>query len=314
MDYSDLLKKAIDYRSTLFEIDDLNVFRIFNGIADGIDGISIDLYNEYILIQYFKNNVDLNKIVKVLENVISSIPFDIKGILLKNRIKVSGVAEFDVLRESKLAVGSLPSSNYHVKQNGVLASVDLINGQNTGLFLDMREVRDELSDYYGAFSSFVNFFCYTAMFSVNAIKNGVGNSLNVDLSRTVLKRAKENYILNDINVDDRDFIYGDSGDWINRFHKKKRDFDLVFYDPPTFSRNKKGNFSVTKDYAPSLMNIAKIAPKGYVLTSINSYSVSEEEYFSYHPASWKNEFYLNESFDFKIDKKPYLKVGLWKVL
>ncbi len=313
MSFENIVKIAIESRSNLFEKTDLNVFRVFNGKGDGIDGVTADLYNEYILIQYFREGLDLKKVVKVFEELAATTPFNIKGILLKNRIKSTTIVEFDKLRESKLVVGDLPPEKYSVKQNGVLASVDLINGQNTGLFLDMREVRDKLVDYYDNFSSIANFFCYTGMFSVNALSHNVKNALNVDLSRTVLNRAKENYLLNDIPVDDRDFIYGDAGEWIKRLAKKKRNFDLVVYDPPTFSRNKKGNFSVTKDYAPALRDISLIAKNGYVLTSINSYSVSEEDYFSYHPSNWKNEFFTNESSDFVTDREPYLKVGLWKI-
>jgi len=46
----------------------------------------------------------------------------------------------------------------------VNAEVDLVHGLNTGLFLDMREVRSALLQFYPAVKSILNLFSYTGIF------------------------------------------------------------------------------------------------------------------------------------------------------
>ena len=159
----------------------------------------------------------------------------------------------------------------------------------------------------------LNLFSYTAIFSVHGMKNGVNSSINIDLSKAVLNRAKINYHLNDLKVDERDFIYGDVLDWIKRLSKKREFFDFIVFDPPTFARNKRGNFSVKKNYLDSLESIKSLAMDRFIVTSVNSYSVTEDEYRSFHPAQWKLLMLENESSDFVCKDNPYLKVGLWKI-
>ena len=216
--------------------------------------------------------------------------------------------------ESRVLEGVYDPEDAVVVQNGVKARVDLVNGQNTGIFLDMRDIRDRLLSFYKSESitRMLNLFSYTAVFSVHALKNGAGNSINIDLSKNVLNRAKINYRLNDLRVDERDFVYGDAIDWIKRLNKRRELFDFIVFDPPTFARNKKGSFSVKKNYLNSLESIKPLVKDRFILTSVNSYSVTEEEYRSFHPVQWKLLMLENESSDFIYKDKPYLKVGLWK--
>ena len=218
------------------------------------------------------------------------------------------------LWESRVLEGDYDPEDAIVVQNGVKARVDLVNGQNTGIFLDMRDIRDRLLSFYKSESitRMLNLFSYTAVFSIHALKNGAGNSINIDLSKNVLNRAKINYRLNDLRVDERDFVYGDAIDWIKRFNKRRELFDFIVFDPPTFARNKKGSFSVKKNYLNSLESIKPLVKDRFILTSVNSYSVTEEEYRSFHPVQWKLLMLENESSDFVYKGNPYLKVGLWQ--
>jgi 23S rRNA (cytosine1962-C5)-methyltransferase len=76
------------------------------------------------------------------------------------------------LRKSELLSGVAPPDGYLVRQNGVTVAVDLVEGQHTGIFLDMRTVRRKLLPYYGSVGTMLNLFSYTAVFSVHALLNG----------------------------------------------------------------------------------------------------------------------------------------------
>lgn len=308
------LNSAIERRDQLFKNPETDCFRIFNSSGDGIDGLTIDFYAGYILLQYFNNSAK-EIINKVVPELLKAIPLSIKGVLCKNRLTPARDEVPDELWKSSILEGEYPSEGIIVLQNGVKARVDLVNGQNTGIFLDMREIRDKLSLFYKSESikRMLNLFSYTALFSVHALKNGAESAVNIDLSRGVLNRAKVNYQLNDLRIDERDFIYGDALDWTKQLSRKNITFDYAVFDPPTFARNKKKNFSVKKDYSDSLQRVELLINNGFILTSINSFTVTEQEYRSYHPSNWELLMFSNESSDFVYSDNPYLKVGLWKI-
>ena len=309
------LIRALGKREKLFSDPETNCFRIFNGEGDGIPGLAIDWYGEYILIQYYEPGLRglTGDIVRAITGAVPRLPAPPRGIMLKNRLKSSDARDISASMRSVVIEGSGPPEGYAVRQNGVLAGVDLMRGQSTGIFLDMREIRERLVRYYSPADIMLNLFSYTALFSVHAVAHGITGAVNVDLSKAVLERAKVNYRLNGLRVDERDFVYGDSLDWIRRFRKKGKTFTQVVFDPPTFSRNRRRTFSSKKNYRDSLAMLSDIAEGGYALTSVNSYSISREEYLSYHPIDWRLEFFANESTDFTHSGNPYLKAGLWKI-
>ncbi len=315
--FTTLFEKAAEKREALFGDSATDCFRLFNGDGDGYDGLTVDFYAGHILVQYFSDEV-FASLSDVTKSILSlrGLPLEIKSLLVKDRRVISGSADRNSLWKSSVVEGDYNIElGLVVRQNNTLARVDLVNGQNTGIFLDMREVRGRLEDFYpgSGIVSMVNLFSYTGLFSAHALLCGVSHAVNVDLSKGVLRKARDNYELNGLPVNDRDFLYGDSMEWIRMFAKKKNFFNFAVFDPPTFARNRKKNFSVRKDYSESLERLEQIVPGGYVLTSINSYSVSESEYRSCHPGKWEMLMFANESADFVNRGNPYLKTGLWKI-
>ena len=321
MGYESLIKRAVGRRSALFELKDTDCFRVVNGEADGLPGFTLDRFGEFLLAQAYDKallerrdgNVTLGKsYIEALSQAM--MPFPVKGILFKNREKLPEKAYAPAKRKSFLICGEYPPSDFAVTQNGVRILADLIEGQDTGVFLDMREIRNELSAFYKTVNGkMLNLFCYTGMFSIHAIKNGAAGALNIDLSANAIERAMKNYELNGIAFKKTDFIRGDAVEWIAGFAKKGAEFGIVVIDPPTFSRNKKKLFSVRENYGAALSSLAQIAPRGYVFSSVNALNISRKEFMAFHPRGWELVFYRNESSDFSTPGAHYLKAGLWKV-
>ncbi len=310
-----IIERAIQKREHLFKSTQTNAFRLFNGAGDNCEGLIIDYYDSFVLLQLYDSSLyhDYPKICNDCKKILSSLQIPVNGILLKDRTKVNDPRHIAKLRTSILVDGDLPPDNFAIKQNGIAAYVDLIHGQNTGVFLDMRKVRETLVNYYRNGGRLCNLFCYTGLFSVHALKNGLQCAVNVDISQTVLNRAKQNYVLNDIRYDLRDFTKMDCRQYLKRQVKQKALFDFVIFDPPTFSRNKKQNFSVKTHYRDYLSFIERITQGGYALTTINAVSISVRDYRLLHPQHWKLEFLEHEPEDFPSKNLPYLKAGLWKI-
>lgn len=144
-----------------------------------------------------------------------------------------------------------------------------------GLFLDMREVRLWLRSVCAG-RSVLNLFAYTCSLGVCATLGGAGRVVNVDVSRPYLDWGKANYVANGLAIDDRDFIYGDSFDWLNRFARRSQVFDVVIVDPPSFSSTP---FSVTHDYPRLVAAAANVVARGGRLLAVTNHAQTSDARF-----------------------------------
>src|SRR5207247_9759159 len=83
----------------------------------------------------------------------------------------------------------------------------------------------------------LNTFAYTCGFSVCAAKAGA-RTTSLDLSRKYLEWGKRNFALNGLKTSAQAFIAGDVFDWLRLMAMKRRQFDMIAIDPPTFSQSK----------------------------------------------------------------------------
>ena len=314
MDRQKIFETAFAKRQDLFSDSETDCFRLFNAAGDGHDGICIDRYGAWLLALIEKPGLleQAAPLFAAIEQAAKNLPLPVRGIVAKD-ITRADTGCIDEVYTSTVLFGAAPPAELIVKQNGIRVSVDLMTGRHTGLFLDMRAIRARLAPQYGAAGTMLNLFCYSGVFSVHGLKNGLAAALNLDLAKTALDRARRNYELNKLACDERDFMYGDALTWMKAFVKKGRRFDFVVLDPPTFARGRKGLFSVKKDFPRCLELVQQLAPGGRALTVINSPAVSERQYRQWHPPAWRLEWLEHEADDFLRAGQPYLKAGLWQV-
>lgn len=313
MNRQGMLEAAFARRRDLFTLADTDCFRLFNGAADGLDGLAIDRYGAWLLVLMTRPELQHDgRLAAAVRRAAAGLPMAVHGIVAKD-ISRPDSGRIDDAYGGAMLAGAAPPDELVVKQAGIAAGVRLAAGRHTGLFLDMRAVRHRLAPLYAAGGAMLNLFCYSAAFSVHGLKNGLGAALNIDLAKTALDLARRNYALNGLACVDRDFMYGDALTWMRAFAKQGRRFDFVVLDPPTFARAKNGLFSAAKDFPACLELVQSLAPGGRALTVINSPAVTRQQYLGWHPASWRLEWLEHETADFPWLKRPYLKAGLWRV-
>lgn len=182
--------------------------------------------------------------------------------------------------------GAPATKEIQVRENGLRFELRLDEGGSTGLFLDQRENRRRLQERYVApgfalppAPEVLNAFAYTCGFSVAAAAGG-GHVTSLDLSRKYLEWGRRNFLLNGLEASGHDFIFGDALAWFRRLVKRKRLFDVIVLDPPTFSRSKEsGVFQAGKDYG-ALVDAALplLKPGGTLLASTNAAGFAPEDF------------------------------------
>src|SRR5690606_35420154 len=92
----------------------------------------------------------------------------------------------------------------------------------------------------------------------------------VDLSKTYLAWTQKNFDANGIRGREHELVHADC---MRYLRETSRVFDLVFVDPPTFSRSKRmeGTFDVQRDHVELLELCGARLAKGGVIVFSNNF-------------------------------------------
>ncbi len=118
----------------------------------------------------------------------------------------------------------------------------------------------------------LNLFSYTGSFSVYAASANATTVTTVDLSKTYLQWAEDNFVINLLKDSSKYFfINADVKQYLKTLLPNS--FDIVIIDPPTFSNSKKMKddfLEIQRDHVEMLNDILNaITPNGVIFFSTN---------------------------------------------
>ena len=160
-------------------------------------------------------------------------------------------------------------------------AVDVTAPLGTGLFVDMRMGRQIVAEL-AAGRRVLNCFSYTGAFSVVAGLHGAAEVVSVDSAARAHARARHNLTLNGLVTEQStrfEFVTGDAMASLTRWASRKRQFDLVVLDPPTFATAKGRTFTALRDYAELTASaVSVLAPGGLLCAASNAAKLSQEDF------------------------------------
>ncbi|WP_298445649.1 class I SAM-dependent methyltransferase [uncultured Ferrimonas sp.] len=154
------------------------------------------------------------------------------------------------------SIGVAPPATHWAQESGLWFELNLMRGQNHGLFLDMLNGRRWVQQQSQG-KKVLNLFAYTCGFSVYACAGGASEVVNLDMSKPALAQGKRNHSRNGFDKGVRYLGH----DLFKTFGKLKKlgPFDLVVVDPPSFQQ---GSFIATKDYPRLLRRLPEMLNDG----------------------------------------------------
>ena len=174
--------------------------------------------------------------------------------------------------------GNEVTEPFSIQENGARFKIDFSAGYSPGIFLDQRENRKRVRDWVDSGDTVLNAFAYTGAFSVMAALGGA-TTTTLDLSKTYLDWAWENFSLNDLDREKHFGCKGDAFEWLATFARQGRAFDGVILDPPTFSRHGKKTFRTDRDYSELAKLATKVTPPGgWMLCCANTHRMAIREF------------------------------------
>ena len=248
------LQSAWYLRTQLLDFEVTNAFRVIHGEGDGISGLIIDYYDKNWVIQAHSSGIYLQ-----LEQIAEAI-----------KTNFSEHCEIIYCKSS----GTLPNTgtDYFLfgnkaetvaKENNILFSVNWVEGQKTGFFLDQRENRKLLGEFSKG-KKVLNTFCYTGGFSIYAMNAGAELVTSVDISQKAIELTDENVALNAGFKGKHESIVADVVKYIREIGD---DFDIIILDPPAFAKSLKARHNAIQAYKRlNAEALRKIKPGGILFT------------------------------------------------
>ena len=258
------LQDAIAYRSSL-NID-ADAYRIMHAEADGVPGLVVDRYGEYLVLQVGVAAVErrMGWVVSALEDLLSP-----AGILLRADSLARKREGLDT--QVRVLSGKVPESVV-VREGPVRYTARLWTGQKTGSFLDQRENHLAAGRY--ARGRVLDIFSYAGGFALHAATRAESVEA-VDSSGAALEAARANAELNGLsNVT---FTRRNAFDLLRARSDAGEVYQTVILDPPAFAKAKRDLPAAIRAYKEiNLRAIKLLAPGGTLITCSCSYHFSRE--------------------------------------
>jgi 23S rRNA (guanine2445-N2)-methyltransferase / 23S rRNA (guanine2069-N7)-methyltransferase len=159
-----------------------------------------------------------------------------------------------------------------VEEGGLRFWVNFTDYLDTGLFLDHRITRARLREAAGR-RRFLNLFAYTGSATVYAAAGRARQTTTVDMSATYLDWAQRNLAVNGFSGAHHELVQADCIAWLKDAVAERRQYDLIFLDPPTFSNSKRMDdvLDVQRDHRALIDRcMALLAPGGKLVFSNNA--------------------------------------------
>lgn len=247
------LLSAWEVRMQLFSIEETNAFRVIHGEGDGIPGLIIDYYDKNWVLQAHSTGIYL-QMEKIASAIQKSFPEHCDTIYCKSSgtLPHTGTDYF--------LFGDKPETV--AKENNILFSVNWVEGQKTGFFLDQRDNRKLLA-HYAKDRKVLNTFCYTGGFSIYAMSSGAELVTSVDISQKAVDLAAKNMELN-FPDSNHNPVASDVFEFMKEHNKQ---YDLIVLDPPAFAKSIKSKHTATQAYKRlNIAGLKALAPKGILFT------------------------------------------------
>jgi 23S rRNA (cytosine1962-C5)-methyltransferase len=272
---SDFFRKkiltALETRKPFIDESETNMYRIINAESDGLPGLIVDHYSDFLVCQFLSAGAELNKeiIVEILDEVFRPV-----GIYERSDVDVRTK---EGLQPAKgLLKGTVPNDLIEVKENGFKFLVDIKEGHKTGFYLDQRDNRALVLEFSKG-KNVLNCFSYTGGFSVYALASGAEKVTQVEASSSAIELSSKNFEINNLDSSSVENINGDVFEILRKFRDERKTFDLIILDPPKFTESASQIQKASRGYKDiNLLALKLLNPEGILFTFSCSGHISPE--------------------------------------
>ena len=244
--------------------------RMCFGEADGLPGLVIDRYGDYLVIEILTAGMEAlkDKVLAAAKKIFKPV-----GIIFKND---SNFRALEGLSNTPESIGEIPQE-VEIEENKVKYLVPLAGGQKTGFYFDQRNNREFLKPFFKD-KIVMDLYSYTGSFGITAALNGAAAVWGVDSSAAAVEYAQKNIQLNGVEKICQ-YRRDDAERLLSALKKGElpQTPDMILLDPPAFVKNRKSLPQAVSLYVKlNRMALEGLKPGGMLATSTCSHHITRE--------------------------------------
>ena len=276
--YERRIRYALEYRKTVMG-SDFSCCRLIFGEADSLPGLTVDRFGDILVTQVLSLGIEKNKelIYRLLVKLLRGMGEEITALYERSDVKIrelEGLSEYKGFWEGEGLRTDL-SGITEITENGIRYSVDYINGQKTGFFLDQKNNRMAILKI-AAGKTVLDCFTHTGAFALNAAAAGAKLVNAVDISADAVEMTRKNAELNRLTAN-MEFTKADVFDLLTELYKKGGNpYDFIILDPPAFTKSSSTVKNAQRGYKEINLKAMKLLARGgYLATCSCSHFMTE---------------------------------------
>jgi 23S rRNA (cytosine1962-C5)-methyltransferase len=270
---TDRISRAIELRSRIRQ--EVTACRLIFSEGDGLPGLVIDRYGDryggHLVVQALTAGID-----RLLPTIVPILATLCRPDSILARHDVASRKQEGLVQEKRWLLGGHHGTTT-IRFLDFDLTVDCLNGQKTGLYLDQ-------ADNYGLLEGLVrggrvlDGACYTGLWSLHAARAGAAEVIGIDQSEDALAAARTHAAANGM-ADRCRFVAGNLFDELKRRGDEAGRYDLVILDPPSFVKSRARIADALRGYKEINLRAMKLLrPGGVLLTCSCSYHLQPEQF------------------------------------
>lgn len=267
------IQVAYDKRASLLATQ-TNSYRLIFGENDGFPGLIADVYANVLVVKLY-SEIWLPYLEAILPALQETSKAETVVLRLSRALENSKAHDF---KDGDVIYGTLDNEVVEFVEHGVNFSANVIKGHKTGYFLDHRANRRQVGNWSSG-KSVLDVFSYAGGFSVHALANNASEVTSLDISKQALEIAQQNGKLNPYNGIHKT-IAGDAFEEMQKLIDRKKTFDVVVIDPPSFAKQASEIPLAKKKYAQlAQLGVQLTAKNGLLVLASCSSRVQSQAFF-----------------------------------
>ena len=271
------VKAAINLRKKLLDLSRLGGMRLINAESDGLPGIVVERYGDYLVSQLYTSSV-----MSLRTALYDALEAELSPIAIYEQRRFKSLAgEAPRQAAAELVRGTVAPVEFEIVEDDLKFVVDVTAPLSTGLFADLREGRRAVRQWASG-KRVLNLFSYTGAISVYAQAGGATEVCAVDVAAKAHQRARKNFAASGFDPEKPELVVGDAFKVLARFSERARTFDMVVLDPPAFaSAAARGGkpWSAMRDYSELIAaSLGVLAPGGMLIAASSTHKMSAPDF------------------------------------
>lgn len=276
--YARRVKYALDYRKTVMA-EDFGCCRLIFGEADSFPGFTVDRFGDILVTQVLSLGIEKIKdmLYELLVQTLAEMGEKITALYERNDVKIR---ELEGMQEYKgfwsgAGLRTDLSGITEITENGIRYTVDYVNGQKTGFFLDQKYNRLAIRRIASG-RNVLDCCTHTGAFALNAAAAGAKLVNAVDISADAIEMTRRNAELNGL-ADKMEFTKADMFDLLTDLYRSGgHPYDFIILDPPAFTKSSSTVRSAERGYKEINLKAMRLLPRGgYLATCSCSHFMTE---------------------------------------